>query len=113
MLKAASDYHELNAGAHRKPPKILTAPALIWHLAFWTHLPESGGDGKKSRGDPAEIKNLLDGYILALCGSLAEKAANLQLTPCISGVCLLFRGACHETSRAPVDIGARLRRMWR
>jgi hypothetical protein len=105
MLKAASDYHELNAGAHRKPPKILTAPALIWHLAFWTHLPESGGDGKKSRGDPAEIKNLLDGYILALCGSLAEKAANLQLTPCISGVCLLFRGACHETSRAPVDIG--------
>ena len=36
-FKTADDYHELNAGAHRKPPKLLSAPALVWHLAFWTN----------------------------------------------------------------------------
>src|SRR4051794_35936578 len=33
---AAPDYHELNAGAHRNPPRVLTGPSLVWHLAVWT-----------------------------------------------------------------------------
>jgi hypothetical protein len=104
MFKAASDYHELNAGAHRKPPKVLTAPSLVWHLAFWTNFPVLDSGGKKSKRSPAQVKNVLDDYILALCTGIAGKVANLQLTPCISGVCLLFGNACSETARTPVKI---------
>ncbi|MEA2891539.1 MAG: hypothetical protein QOI05_2332 [Bradyrhizobium sp.] len=104
MFKAALDYHELNAGAHRKPPKILTAPSLIWHLAFWTNCPVLNREGKKSKRSPAELKSLLDEYILALCAGMAGKVADLQLAPSISGVWLLFGSACDEISRAPVEI---------
>jgi len=71
----ARDYHELNAGAHRKPPKVLSAPSLIWHLAFWTNFPELGpngkplanGDGSPRKKTPEEIKRAVDRYIVALC----------------------------------------------
>jgi hypothetical protein len=104
MFKAALDYHELNAGAHRKPPKILTAPSLVRYLAFWTNFSEPGSDGKKSKREPAAIRELLDGYILALCEAIDKEAAGLELSPCISGTCLLFGRVCRETSRADAKI---------
>jgi hypothetical protein len=104
MFKTASDYHELNAGAHRKPPKILSAPSLVWHLAFWTNFPVSNSEGGKSKRSPARIKKLVDDYVLALCTAIGDKVANLHLTPCISGTCLLFDRACRETTREPVKI---------
>jgi hypothetical protein len=110
MFRATLDYHELNAGAHRKPPKILTAPSLVRYLAFWTSFPEPGSDGKKSKRSPDQIKKLLDGYILALCKAIDKEAAGLQLTPCISGICLLFDKVCHETSRAEAEISDLTRR---
>src|SRR5664279_5912837 len=78
MLKAASDYHELNAGAHRKPPKVLSAPSLVWHLAFWTNFQELGPDGKPLRNpdrsplkkSPGDIRNAVDRYIVGLRAAL-------------------------------------------
>jgi hypothetical protein len=76
----AVDYHELNAGAHRKPPKVLSAPSLVWHLAFWTNLPELDGHGKPLRNDcggikkkdPQEIREAVDHYILALYSAILK-----------------------------------------
>ena len=42
----AQDYHELNAGAHRKAPKVLSAPSLVWHLAFWVDFEKVGDNDK-------------------------------------------------------------------
>jgi hypothetical protein len=75
----ATDYHELNAGAHRKPPKVLSAPSLIWHLSFWTSFQELGQNGKPVLKDgkiptkkkPADIKKTLDRYIVALYHAIA------------------------------------------
>jgi hypothetical protein len=74
----AEDYHELNAGAHRKPPKVLSAPSLVWHLAFWTNFQEvdehdrplKNPDGSPRKRIPEEIKDAVDRYILALRNSL-------------------------------------------
>src|SRR4051794_9548363 len=73
-LGTADDYHELNAGAHRKPPKILSAPSLIWHLAFWTNFQERdvhnnpilNEDESPKKKTPEQIRNTIDDYILSL-----------------------------------------------
>lgn len=31
----SQQYHHMNAGAHRRPPPQISAPALIWHRGFW------------------------------------------------------------------------------
>jgi hypothetical protein len=141
MLKAASDYHELNAGAHRKPPKVLSAPALVWHLAFWTNFQELGPDGKPLRNPdrspvkktPEDIRNAVDHYIVALRAALmankdvgkrrpehenagpvvadiAQRAAEVRLTPCIAGVHLLFGSAYEEGSFRSKEISSLGRR---
>jgi hypothetical protein len=77
----APDYHELNAGAHRKPPKVLSAPSLVWHLAFWTSFPEldaqrepvRNADGSVRKKDSQEIRDGLDQYIIALGKAIAEQ----------------------------------------
>jgi hypothetical protein len=88
MLRAAPDYHELNAGAHRKFPKVLTAPSMIWHLAFWTNV--------RQKKTPDQIKDALDEFIIAFCGAVAGKVTGLKLSPCISNICLLFNNTCHR-----------------
>jgi hypothetical protein len=105
----AEDYHELNAGAHRKPPKVLSAPSLVWHLAFWTNFPEPNKDGElpqKADGpqkkSSKQIRDVLDRFIVGLRHAIARNehvdgaAAKVQLTPCISGVYLLFGNAVSE-----------------
>src|SRR4051812_31710845 len=105
----AGDYHELNAGAHRKHPKILAAPSLVWHLAFWTNCQARGPDGApltKHDGSPwkkgaDDIKEALDRYILALrrtideaerpqqrdtAGGSSTRKIKVALSPCISSV---------------------------
>jgi hypothetical protein len=102
MFSAASDYHELNAGAHRKPPKILNPPALVWHLAFWTNAGQR--DKKGQEPDLGRIKDALDNFILALRKSVEEKVGEVELMPRISGVYLLFNNVCDEKfSRIPAD----------
>ena len=74
MFATATDYHELNAGAHRNPPRILTAPLLVRHLTFWTNPdPLDPTDTTKT---PDEIKAAVDNYILKLCGGLDPKNAS-------------------------------------
>lgn len=78
----AADYHELNAGAHRKPPKVLSAPSLVWHLACWTNFQERDGDGKPQYNEdgsprkktPQQIKNAVDNYIITLRDAIAANA---------------------------------------
>jgi hypothetical protein len=103
----AKDYHELNAGAHRKAPKVLSAPSLVWHLAFWVNFTEVGGNDKPptaGEGDQKkraldEVRLAIDSYIIAL---LRSRDANARLTPCIYGACLLFKNAYDERSLEPV-----------
>jgi hypothetical protein len=75
MFATATDYHELNAGAHRNPPRILTAPLLVRHLTFWTNPdPLDPSDTTKT---PEQIKAAVDNYILELCRGLdPEKASD-------------------------------------
>jgi hypothetical protein len=96
MFRAALDYHELNAGAHRKSAKVLTAPSLIWHLAFWTNV--------RRKKTPDEIKDTLDKFIIAFCGAVAGKVTDLKLSPCISDICLLFHNTCRKGQLAPGQI---------
>jgi hypothetical protein len=109
MLETSRDYHELNAGAHRKPPKVLSAPSLIWHLAFWTSFGGRHREGQWQKKNPNHVKNTLDNFILAFCRAVDNnpgveqkvvdgKAIKVQLTPRISGVCLLFNNTCRENS---------------
>jgi hypothetical protein len=99
----ARDYHELNAGAHRKAPKVLRAPALVWHLAFWVNSHEIGGNDKPptttneapKKRTLDEVKLAIDSYIIAL---LRSRGAEARLAPCISGACLLFKDAYNERS---------------
>jgi hypothetical protein len=110
----AEDYHELNAGAHRKPPKILSAPSLVWHLAFWTNfsLNDRGGrqenedeneDGSPKKKTSKQIREVLDDFIIGLRQAIADNphvsggASKVQLTPCISDVYLLFGSAFSES----------------
>jgi hypothetical protein len=88
MFRAALDYHELNAGAHRKFPKVLTAPSMIWHLAFWTNV--------RRKKTPDQIKETLDKFIIAFCGAVAGKVAGLEISPSVNDICLLFNNACHK-----------------
>jgi hypothetical protein len=122
-IATAPDYHELNAGAHRKAPKTLTAPSLIWHLGFWTSFQELDKDRKvlvkedgSPRKSPDEIRTTLDRYIVALYHALlgndevdektpaaaaagrAQKIAKVELTPNVSGKYLLFKNAYDEKS---------------
>lgn len=124
-IRNAPDYHELNAGAHRKAPKTLTAPALVWHLAFWTSFRDDKGrnvlvkeDGSPGRS-PDEIRNTVDRYIVALYHALlrnaevdkkqpdakaagpARELARVELTPNVSGRYLLFRNAYDEQGFGP------------
>jgi hypothetical protein len=80
MFETAADYHELNAGAHRNPPRILTAPLLVRHLAFWTNPdPQDPGETTKT---PEQIKAAVDNYILALCQGLdPTKASDRNKVP--------------------------------
>jgi hypothetical protein len=120
----APDYHELNAGAHRKPPKTLTAPSLIWHLAFWTGFQELDEDGKPAfnkdgspkKKSPEQIRAAVDRYVIGLYHALlsngevdervavagtadqAEKVPKVELTPNVSGKYLLFKHAYDEKS---------------
>jgi hypothetical protein len=98
----ATDYHELNAGAHRKPSKNLTAPALVRHMAFWTHVktekkpPEEDGDDKDSMESAEEkaaeartneIKDKLDTFILNLCRAILRSGGNVEAISSISDIC--------------------------
>ena len=108
----AEDYHELNAGAHRKPPKVLSAPSLVWHLAFWTNFPEPDqrsespetDDRNPKKKTAKQVRDALDGFIVGLYRAIAANdhvggdAAKVQLTPCISGAYLLFGSALAEQS---------------
>jgi hypothetical protein len=99
MFVTASDYHELNAGAHRNPPKPLSAPALIWHLAFWTNYRDRAATGeKKPKPAAKEIKDVLDDFILTLCRATKPKVDEITLYPCISDVHLLFSNTCPKNS---------------
>ncbi len=107
----ADDYHELNAGAHRKPPKVLTAPSLIWNLCFWTNFQEYDAAGKPLKdpdGSPKkktrdEIKTTLDKYIIALRGAIEnsgdQETNKVELTPFISKKYLLFGHSYGEDFR--------------
>jgi hypothetical protein len=121
----ARDYHELNVGAHRKPPKILAAPSLIWHLAFWTNFQErdafdqllTNEDDSPKKKSSLEIKRALDQYILALrsaigdvqhadeqtIGGKSARTGGVALSPCISGTHLLFGDAYREETLVPVE----------
>lgn len=98
----ATDYHELNAGAHRKPPKTLTAPALIWHLAFWTAASQRDTEGQET--NPERISDMLDRFILALCCVITKKVGKVELDPNILGVHLLFKNVCHQGTFQPAKI---------
>jgi hypothetical protein len=101
LFSTAADYHELNAGAHRKPPKVLSAPALVWHLAFWTNFQERGERREQPANPewapnkrPAEVNTALDRYIRELWTGLERTLGRpVDVTPCIGGVNLLFGGA--------------------
>lgn len=99
----APDYHELNAGAHRRPPKVLSAPALVRHLAFWTNF---GGHDPSGRHipklSPEQIKNSVDAFIVALSRIVQEFDPAAELTPNICSFCLLFNSYCHDRSFAPI-----------
>jgi hypothetical protein len=77
----AADYHELNAGAHRKPPKVLSAPSLVWHLAFWTNFTEQdergtpleNAAGSPRKKDAKQIRVAVDRCIIALRNAIAAK----------------------------------------
>ncbi len=102
MFGTASDYYEVNAGIHRKSARILTAPAVVWYLAFWTNAGQR--EIEDSEEGAAKIKDKLDNFILALCRVLDEKVGAVNLAPCISGVHLLFNNVCHEGSLSPARI---------
>ncbi|MBW7974646.1 DUF3422 family protein [Bradyrhizobium sp. BR 10289] len=107
MFKTADDYHELNAGAHRKPPKVLSAPSLVWHLAFWTNFQEVGrGRDQPVNPEwapnkrPEEINTALDGFIRELwIGLERELGSTVDVTPRIGGVNLLF-GSAYRNPRS-------------
>src|ERR1700739_2380088 len=40
-LNQSEDFFQMNAGAHRRRATNFTAPALIWHRAFWIEVPSS------------------------------------------------------------------------
>lgn len=113
-LETSRDYHELNAGAHRKSPKVLSAPAAIWYLAFWTNFGVRDRDRQWQKKTSNQIKNALDNFILALCCAVHKnpsverkpvdenapdgKSRKVRLSPSISGICLLFNNTCVEDS---------------
>jgi hypothetical protein len=119
----APDYHELNAGAHRNPPKTLTAPSLIWHLAFWTGFREPDERQKAAVNDDGspkkssdKIRAAVDRYVIGLYHALlsngevdenvsiagtadqVKKPPKVELTPNVSGRYLLFENAYDEAS---------------
>ena len=100
MFGTASDYHELNAGAHRKAPKNLKAPALVRHLAFWTD-PNQYETGSPEDGSD-QIKDALDTFIVTLCSELKGKGHDVELIPNISSFGLLFNNFYHKTLFCPV-----------
>jgi hypothetical protein len=104
----AADYHELNAGAHRKPPKVLSAPALVWHLAFWTNFQERPIQGGLYALEavpnmrPRDINEAIDRYIRELWHGLEGMLgrARIDVTPRVDDVYLLFGGA-YRSSQGP------------
>src|ERR1700730_609684 len=68
MFGTSTDYHELNAGAHRNSPKNLSAPALTWHLAFWISKPAL----PYNLGQIVDVRKKLDAFLLALCSALND-----------------------------------------
>jgi hypothetical protein len=106
VFGTAEDYHELNAGAHRKPFKNLNAPALVWHLAFWTNADrrETKAPNENLKEEPDQIKDVLDKFILTLCQSVERNFGKVDFDPCISNVRLLFNNVCPDTSFIPTKI---------
>jgi hypothetical protein len=104
MFNTADDYHELNAGAHRKPPKVLSAPSMVWHLAFWTNFQEVGrGRAQPVNPEwapnkrPREINKALDGFVRQLwIGLEAKLGGPVEVSPRIDGVNLLFGSAYRQ-----------------
>ncbi|MET4033217.1 DUF3422 family protein [Bradyrhizobium barranii] len=111
MFNTAGDYHELNAGAHRKPPKVLSAPSLVWHLAFWTNFQEEGDRREQPVNPewapnkrPEEINTALDRFIRELwIGLETKRGIPIEVTPRIGGVNLLFGSAYRKPQDDQVD----------
>lgn len=104
IFGTAPDYHELNAGAHRRPPKILTAPALVRHLTFWTNFDGMELRGNKiSKRSPDQIKDAVDEFIMQISRMARAFDRDAHLNPNISSFCLLFKNYYHEKSFLPIQ----------
>ena len=99
VFGTAADYHELNAGVHRKPSKNLAAPALVRHLAFWTNVKREKTDSEEgSEETPDRIKDKLDCFIRTLCRAINRPDRKVKVMPSASSFFLLFNSYCDETS---------------
>ena len=101
IYRTADDYSELNAGANRYAPDKLRAPALVWHLGFWTRT-------RNDEAGPWKIKNDVDTFIHTLGRALREQGYAPTISPCISGLCLLFHSVYEENTFDPVPGPVRL-----
>jgi hypothetical protein len=100
VFGTAADYHELNAGVHRKPSKNLAAPALVRHLAFWTNVKREKTDSEEEGSEerPDQIKDKLDSFIRTLCRAISGLDDKVKVMPAVSKFFLLFNSYCDETS---------------
>jgi len=72
-LRQSADFFQMNAGAHRRRATNFSAPALVWHRAFWIDVPASHAnphlsieDLEKLRGKSrTELKKRIDDFISA------------------------------------------------
>jgi hypothetical protein len=101
MFGMSADYHDLNAGALRNSPKNLSAPALTWHLAFWTGKQSSGEIGDSS--NDGAIKLTVDSFLLALCRSLKDAGVDVKILPSIGTHSLLFYTVVDRLQFTKVD----------
>jgi hypothetical protein len=96
MFGNPTEYRQLNGGAHRKRANNLRAPALTWHLGFWTpSLIEIDDDGNEPAVDNNSRRTLalaIDRFILAFCRTLTkdDHVEGLEISPCINGTIILF-----------------------
>lgn len=90
--KTAHDYLELNAEVGKNPAKRLSAPALVWHLGFWTNF---------SGVRPIDVRRAADRFIRTLCVAIQSGGSTVRLEPNVSGLCLLFSTACNATTFSP------------
>lgn len=72
-LRQSADFFQMNAGAHRRRATNFSAPALVWHRAFWIDVPGSRSNPKllvpqleDLRSDSrTDLKHKLDDFVLA------------------------------------------------